>query len=411
MVMYGSFFLLYRSTSRTIKEDYYDGGQSMINNRKRIIIISVLSAAAVVAAVVCVVMTRRIRGGNPTGEALSQNVNPIESSSRTEEPTVYVDNTVDIIDVNSKTRPFAVSVNNTPVAVQVQTGLNKAYIVYELPTESYTCRLLALFKVEDSDVTDEAPQEIVGSGNVSQTDTVIGTIRSARHNFLDFCFESDAIFVHFGGSTYAESDEAKTGINWINGFYNSAYYWRRNPEGLATEHTAYTSLYRLKSAVQEKGFNAEAENASDTVLLNYDVSDVDLSKREDSVSASSVYVPYSSYQYTTFTYDAASGNYLRFASGEPSLDHETGEQFNTKNIIVQKITHSMMDDNYCWNLHTVGRGEGYYITNGYAVPIQWSKPDRYSKTVYTYADGTEINVSDGRTYIEVSDVTMTVEVE
>lgn len=71
----------------------------------------------------------------------------------------------------------------------------------------------------------------------------------------------------------------------------------------------------------------------------------------------------------------------------------------------------MMDDNYCWNLHTVGRGEGYYITNGYAVPIQWSKPDRYSKTVYTYADGNEINVSDGRTYIEVSDVTMTVEVE
>ena len=168
-----------------------------------------------------------------------------------------------------------------------------------------------------------------------------------------------------------EIDEAKTGINWINGFYNSAYYWRRNPEGLATEHTAYTSLYRLKSAVQEKGFNAEAENASDTVLLNYDVSDVDLSKREDSVSASSVYVPYS----------------------------------------VQKITHSMMDDNYCWNLHTVGSGEGYYITNGYAVPIQWSKSDRYSKTVYTYADGTEINVSDGRTYIEVSDVTMTVEVE
>ena len=163
MVMYGSFFLLYRSTSRTIKGDYYDGGQSMINNRKRIIIISVLSAVAVVAAVMCVVMTRRIRGGNPTGEALSQNVNPIESSSRTEEPTVYVDNTVDIIDVNSKTRPFAVSVNNTPVAVQVQTGLNKAYIVYELPTESYTCRLLALFKVEDSDVTDEAPQEIVGS--------------------------------------------------------------------------------------------------------------------------------------------------------------------------------------------------------------------------------------------------------
>lgn len=84
----------------------------MINNRKRIIIISALGAAAVAAAAMCIMMTSRIRGGNPTGEALSQNINPIEAASQTEEPTVYVDNTVDIIDVNSKTRPFAVSVNN-----------------------------------------------------------------------------------------------------------------------------------------------------------------------------------------------------------------------------------------------------------------------------------------------------------
>ena len=70
-----------------------------------------------------------------------------------------------------------------------------------------------------------------------------------------------------------------------------------------------------------------------------------------------------------------------------------------------------MDDNYCWNLATVGKGEGYYITNGYAVPIKWSKADRRSKTVYTYEDGTEIEVSDGRTYIEVSDVSMNVNIE
>ena len=75
----------------------------MINNRKRIIIISALGAAAVAAAAMCIMMTSRIRGGNPTGEALSQNINPIEAASQTEEPTVYVDNTVDIIDVNSKT--------------------------------------------------------------------------------------------------------------------------------------------------------------------------------------------------------------------------------------------------------------------------------------------------------------------
>ena len=39
------------------------------------------------------------------------------------------------------------------------------------------------------------------------------------------------------------------------------------------------------------------------------------------------------------------------------------------------------------------------------------KADRRSKTVYTYEDGTEIEVSDGRTYIEVSDVSMNVNIE
>ena len=56
----------------------------MINNRKRIIIISALGAASVAAAAMCSMMTSRIRGGNPTGESLSHNINPIEAASHTE---------------------------------------------------------------------------------------------------------------------------------------------------------------------------------------------------------------------------------------------------------------------------------------------------------------------------------------
>ena len=52
-------------------------------------------------------------------------------------------------------------------------------------------------------------------------------------------------------------------------------------------------------------------------------------------------------------------------------------------------------------MYDVGSGDGYFITNGYAVPIKWNKPSRSAKTTYTYLDGTEIEVSDGRTYIEV----------
>ena len=61
----------------------------------------------------------------------------------------------------------------------------------------------------------------------------------------------------------------------------------------------------------------------------------------------------------------------------------------------------MCSDNYYWDLKTVGSGTGYFITNGYAVPITWKKDSRAGKTKYYYKDGKEIEVSDGRTYIEL----------
>jgi len=368
---------------------------------------NVFKRAAIVSLVVVLCFGSACGKAKKTSKKATNEKETTQAQTKAEVETTTAapkDTKVDIIDINSKTRPYAVSINNTPVAVQVQTGLNRAYLIYEIPTEGYTCRMLALFKLTDKDGTDKASEDIVGSGNVATNDVVIGTVRSARHNFLDFCFESDAIFTHFGGSTWAESDEAKTGINWINGYYENSYFWRSNPEDLASEHTAYTSFYRLKEATADKSFRTEAESAADTQVLKYNIGDIDLSTKEGAVACNSVTVPYSSYQYTTFKYDATTGNYLRFASGDPSLDHETKEQFNTKNIIVQRITHGMMPDDYCWDLNTVGSGDGYYITNGYAVPIKWSKDSRTSKTKYTYLDGTEIEVSDGRTYIEVSDM-------
>ena len=105
---------------------------------------------------------------------------------------------VDIIDMNSVTRPYAIVINNTPVAVKVQEGLNKAYLVYEIPTEGNTSRLLAFYK----DIKE---------------DLVIGTIRSARHNFIDFALESDAILCCFGWSIYAKNDLQAGSIDYFQG--------------------------------------------------------------------------------------------------------------------------------------------------------------------------------------------------
>lgn len=285
---------------------------------------------------------------------------------------------IDIVDVNSKLRPLAISINNTPVAIKVQQGLNKAYIVYEIPTEGYTSRLLALYKGEE--------------------DVKFGTIRSARHNMIDFSYESDAIFTAYGWSHYAEDQLRSNIIDYVQGITGEGGMYRENPLDLDYEHTVNMNTSTVYNYARDsKGYSLESDN---TILLKYNPEDVDLSSRDGAMTANRVYIDYGSVE-NNFYYDGETKMYKRNVNDVDTKDFSTGENFTTKNIIIEKISYYPTDDNHYWNLNVVGEGDGYFITNGNAVPIRWSKSDRNAKTKYTYLDGSEIEVSDGRTYIEV----------
>lgn len=305
-------------------------------------------------------------------EEIATHQEPIEQEKVVEEKKI------EIVDVNSKTRPYAVVINNSTVAVKVQTGLQQAYIVYEFPVEGGLTRLMALYK--------DVP------------DFTIGTIRSSRHNFLDYAMGHDAIFVHYGWSHYAEDDERNIKYDYINGTLGGGPFWRENPESLATEHTAYTSIGKINDYVSRKGLRNTSEQG---LVLNYDVNGVDLQAKEGNAVANKVIIPSNGSVNTTYEYDQENKVYKRFVNGNPNTDYYTKEQFTTKNIIVQKINTKMASDNYYWDLETVGSGNGYYITNGYAIPITWQKTSREAKTKYMYLDGTEVLLNDGNTYIQL----------
>ena len=80
-------------------------------------------------------------------------------------------------------------------------------------------------------------------------------------------------------------------------------------------------------------------------------------------------------------------------------------------FVLQKIKTKMANDNYYWDLETVGSGDGYFITEGYDVPIKWTKESREAKTKYTYLDGTEVLLNDGNTYIQLQSVNQTLTIE
>ena len=97
---------------------------------------------------------------------------------------------------NGVERPVAIMIDNHKGAWP-QAGLNDAYIVYEIIVEGGETRLMPVFKGKDLDK--------------------IGPVRSARHYFLDYAMENDAIYVHFGSSPQALSDIATYKVNNING--------------------------------------------------------------------------------------------------------------------------------------------------------------------------------------------------
>lgn len=343
----------------------------MKKNNLLILIISVL--IIICAIVLCLTLYKREKKidspiKNDNNEKVEKN-NVIENETKN----------FKIFNTSSKTRPYAIVVNNTPVAVKVQEGLNKAYLVYEFPTEGNTSRLMALYKDVD---------------NIN-----IGTIRSSRHNFTDYANENDAIFVCYGWSHYSEDELKKGSIDFINGISSkySSVFWRSNPEKLASEHTAYTSISKIKDYVTKNNYRLESDN---TLLLNYVNEDIDLSKFENSKSANTITLPYGNIT-TVFKYNKDTKEYTKFVNKNEIKDHKTKEKITTKNIIIVKIDYKMASDNYYWDLKTTGTGNGYYITNGMSVPIKWEKTSRNAKSKYTYLDGKEIEVNDGRTYIEV----------
>ena len=335
-----------------------------MKKKKIILLVTILLVLLLVGLVLFIVL-------KPKNDTKPKNNKPVSKKEEKIEG-------IDIVDVNSKLRPLAISINNTPVAIKVQQGLNKAYIVYEIPTEGYTSRLLALYKGEE--------------------DVKFGTIRSARHNMIDFSYESDAIFTAYGWSHYAE-DQLKSGIiNYVNGIAGEGGMYRENPLDLDYEHTVNMNTSTVYNYARDsKGYSLESDN---TILLKYNPEDVDLSSRDGSMTANRVFIDYGSVE-NNFYYDGETKMYKRNVNDVDTKDFSTGENFTTKNIIIEKISYYPTDDNHYWNLNVVGEGDGYFITNGKAVPIKWSKSDRTAKTKYTYLDGSEIEVSDGRTYIEV----------
>lgn len=309
-----------------------------------------------------------------------------------------------IINQDSNKRPIAVMIDNN-IGDGLHAGLQESYINYEIIVEGGLTRIMAVYK--DKDVS------------------LIGPVRSSRHYFLDYALESDAIYAHYGWSEYAQNDIRMLGVNNINGLYDDLPYWRDNK--IAAPHNVFTTIEKLYSYAQVKNYSTTSNNWN---LLNYSVDEINLNlpqvetnkKHSDETQtteqtipnlliANSINIPYSYNQSRSYLYDNISKKYFRSMNGRAHIDKTSMQQLNYKNIIIQKVNNRRLDSYGRQDLDTVGQGQGFYITNGYALPINWTKTERNGKTKYTYNDGTEIKVNDGNTFIHIVPTSSNITIE
>lgn len=286
---------------------------------------------------------------------------------------------VSIIDVDSDARPYAVMINCHNGALP-QAGLSNAYIVYELMVEGGITRMMALFKDVDVDK--------------------IGSVRSARTQYLDYVYENDAIYAHAGGAKDALKRISSESINDVD--VDGVYGIRDSSLNRAWEHTLFTSTSLLKEGSSNRSYRTTTEVKS---LLNYSAEEIDLSTLEGSSIANNVSIKYSDYRTSNYTYDSENKVYLRSMNDTSNVDLVTGEQYKVKNIIIYGVNYSnYCDHGYCAyvKMDNVGSGEGYYVSNGYSIPITWSKSSKNDKTIYKIkSSGEELVVNDGNTYIQI----------
>lgn len=279
-------------------------------------------------------------------------------------------------------RPIAFMIDNN-VNAQPQSSINKAYVVYEIIVEGNETRLMAVFKGAEADV--------------------IGPMRSARHYFLDYAMEHDAIYTHLGLSPQAGDSMTSYKINNINGQdydtgkarTEASKFWRSKR---AAPHNAYTNIEKVLEIAADKKYKTTSNVTSP---LKYVEEEVTL---ESDIIANTVTIPYASKHTVEYKYDEETMRYTRYSKGKKQTDDTTKEDITMKNIIITFAKNYTMDDSEDkgrQEVVTVGSLDGYYITNGKAIKITCKKDNRKAQTKYLDEEGNEIEINDGNTFINV----------
>lgn len=274
---------------------------------------------------------------------------------------------------NYNRRPIAVMLAEDPVTRPLS-GIGAADIVIEMPviTGSIT-RMMAVYQCE-------TPDEI-------------GSVRSARHDFIPLALGLDAIYAHWGGSHFA-LDKLDAGIiNNLDAMINPYDSFFRK-SGISEPHNGFTSMDRLLNAAQKLGFRLENKFKGYPHLEN---------PKPKIQTKAKLTIGYGNNYRVYYIYDPQTNTYKRWRAGQREIDKNNGNQAEVSVVIAMRAESRMIEPPDYNDVDVEGEGEAKIYQNGEEIKGFWKKTGTYSNSKLTFSggDGKEIEFTPGKIWLEI----------
>ncbi len=277
----------------------------------------------------------------------------------------------------SNSRIMAVMISEDPQARPLS-GLQDASMVFEMPvTPNGINRLMALYQCT--------------------LPSAIGSIRSAREDFVPLAQGMDAILAHWGGEEHvlaALNNHIIDNIDALPNPYN-AFYRTTN---VAPPENGFTSGSGLENAAQKLGYSLTNAFSGYPFLSVSDSSTDPNVVTKQNVQAIAIHYP-DPYA-VNYQYDSATNTYLRSRNHTPEIDHLTGKQVTADNVVVLHTTWTPWYSQYI-RVTVIGSGTVQVFRNGKEIDGTWQKNSAAGKLYFFDASGKEIQFEPGNTWIEI----------
>jgi hypothetical protein len=284
------------------------------------------------------------------------------------EPTVSKLTGLPISDASINQRPVtAVMIENSPDA-RPQSALNQAGVVFEAVAEGGITRFLTLFQ-------DTEPE-------------YIGPVRSVRPYYVLWATGFDAAIAHVGGSGDALKMLRQDHVTKdLDQFFNPGPYHRVSNR--FAPHNMYSSVKALRELQNQKGYTSDYQGfarkpEAKSATPNANSIDFNIS--------GAVYNPH-------YDYDAATNSYKRSEGGAPHIDEKSGQQLSPK--VVVGLVMAQGKNGIYTTYGATGSGQAYVFQDGTVTMGTWHKPDAKSNFTFTDANGAELKLNPGQTWLSV----------